>query len=57
LNARIIHGEDITWQRISKQLPPLPEEIKPQLQGVEPGRLIQMLNLTHRRHLLLFLQN
>jgi len=51
------HGEDITYQRSSKALPPPPVEIKPHPRGVELGRLIQMLNSTRSRHLLQFLQN
>ena len=51
------HGEDITYQRSSKELPPPPVEIKPHPRGVELGRLIQMLNSTRSRHLLQFLQN
>jgi len=51
------HGEDITYQRSSKELPPPPVEIKPHPRGVELGRLIQMLNSTRSRHLLPFLQH
>ena len=51
------HGEDITYQRSSQELPPPPVEIKPHPRGVELGRLIQMLNSTRSRHLLPFLQN
>ena len=51
------HGENITYQRSSKELPPPAVEIKPHPRGVELGRLIQMLNSTDSRHLLQFLQN
>ncbi|MGD8841193.1 MAG: DNA topoisomerase VI subunit B [Gammaproteobacteria bacterium] len=51
------HGEEITYERSSRELPPPPVEIKPHPRGVELGRLIQMLNSTQSRHLLQFLQN
>jgi DNA topoisomerase-6 subunit B len=51
------HGETISYQRCSQELPPPPVEIKPHPRGVELGRLIQMLNSTASRHLLQFLQN
>jgi DNA topoisomerase-6 subunit B len=51
------HGEDIVYERKSRQLPPPPVEIKPHPRGVELGRLIQMLNSTKSRHLLPFLQH
>lgn len=51
------HGEEITYRRKSRQLPPPPVEIKPHPRGVELGRLIQMLNSTASRRLLPFLQH
>ena len=51
------HGEEIDFKRSSRELPPRPIEIKPHPRGVELGRLIQMLNSTHSKTLLQFLEN
>ena len=48
-------GEEIYFSRSTKQLPPLPKEIKPHPYGIELGRLIQMLSNTASSTLLRFL--
>jgi DNA topoisomerase VI subunit B len=50
------HGEETVYERVSKELPPQPVEIKPHPHGVELGRLIQMLNNSSSRTLLHFLE-
>ncbi len=50
-------GEQVRYERTSRELPPRPREIKPHPHGVELGRLIQMLGSTHSRTLLQFLEN
>jgi DNA topoisomerase-6 subunit B len=49
------NGEQIVFARSTHLLPPRPREIKPHPQGVELGRLIQMLSSTESRTLLQFL--
>ncbi len=51
------HGDEVTYQRSSTELPSRPAEIKPHPRGVELGRLIQMLNATRSRTLLQFLES
>ncbi len=48
-------GERIAFLRSVYELPPRPAEIKPHPEGVELGRLIQMLGSTESRTLLKFL--
>jgi DNA topoisomerase VI subunit B len=48
-------GNEMRFERNVQTLPPLPREIKPHPQGVELGRLIQMLSGTKRSTLLQFL--
>lgn len=49
-------GEQTTYERNTKALPPQPVEIKPHPHGVELGRLIQMLKETSCRSLSAFLK-
>lgn len=49
-------GDQIHFERSTRDLPPRPTEIKPHPHGVELGRLIQMLNSTNCRSLLQFLE-
>jgi len=42
-------GEWLTFQRVSKELPEPPREIKPHPHGVELGMLMQMLKNSHAR--------
>ena len=49
-------GEEITYERNTRELPPETVEIKPHPHGVELGRLIQMLTETKARSLSGFLQ-
>ncbi len=49
------NGERLRFERVSEELPPQPQEIKPHPHGIELGRLIQMLNATGSRSLKKFL--
>lgn len=49
------NGERLRFERVSEELPPQPQEIKPHPHGIELGRLIQMLNATGCRSLKKFL--
>lgn len=57
IHFRDPHGETITFQRSSNELPPRAVNIKPHPRGVELGQLIQMLSNTSSRTLRQFLQN
>ncbi len=57
LHLRSPRGRTVVFQRSSEELPPRPAEIKPHPQGVELGRLIQMLNSSDHRSLRRFLEN
>lgn len=48
-------GGRVSFERSVDELPPRPKEIKPHPDGIELGRLIQMLNSTKCRTLLQFL--
>jgi DNA topoisomerase-6 subunit B len=48
-------GEQTLFERSIEELPPRPKEIKPHPNGIELGRLIQMLSSTKSRTLLQFL--
>ncbi len=48
-------GDEIHFNRSTKQLPPRPKEIKPHPYGIELGRLIQMLGNTTSKTLSRFL--
>jgi DNA topoisomerase-6 subunit B len=48
-------GQELRFDRSTKELPPRPKEIKPHPYGIELGRLIQMLGNTASRTLLRFL--
>ena len=50
------NGEEVTYERNTKDLPPETVEIKPHPHGIELGRLIQMLKETGSRSLSGFLQ-
>jgi len=51
------HGETLRFERCVGELPRQPSEIRPHPDGVELGRLIQMLSDTKSRTLLGFLEN
>lgn len=55
LEYRSPNGEHVAFLRSVYELPPRPREIKPHPEGIELGRLIQMLNSTESRTLLKFL--
>jgi DNA topoisomerase-6 subunit B len=50
-------GKEMIFERSNAELPPRPTEIKPHPDGVELGRLIQMLHTTQQHTLLHFLEN
>ncbi|QDU68306.1 DNA topoisomerase VI subunit B [Engelhardtia mirabilis] len=50
-------GEQVTYERNTKEMPPETVEIKPHPHGVELGRLIAMLKSTQSRSLSAFLQD
>ncbi|MEM7820104.1 MAG: DNA topoisomerase VI subunit B [Candidatus Aenigmatarchaeota archaeon] len=50
-------GEICKFERVTKELPPLPKSIKPHPHGVEMGALERMLKLTDSRTLAGFLSN
>ena len=56
LSYRDPNGEEITYERDTRELPDQPVEIKPHPHGVELGRLIAMLKETRCRTLSGFLQ-
>jgi DNA topoisomerase-6 subunit B len=51
------HGEALRFERSIEELPRRPTEIKPHPDGIELGRLIQMLSDTKNRTLLRFLED
>ena len=55
LTFRLPEGEEIVYERATKEMPPEPKEIKPHPHGIELGMMIGMLHDTKERTLKSFL--